>query len=369
MVLRSDYVFLLTMINFLGSIGILISGFIYPNCMFHFIDVDSSPETSSYYSKENKLKLLTDLDNKYQSTNVLNSSIFSEEEKINKLKKLNINITNSYKEKPKLRKLSTDISLFDIAIFANFLTLYCSFVLMISFCIEKDECSECMNNRCYLDYYCSCCGLCACTCCATCGLCCNRTAECTINCCEAVCCCCCSSDCNCDCKCEGGGNEGGGEGLLFLCLILLAVLIVIGFFYLMYYITKICGKQLSRNISLIINSIINLTIFFLVLPEEQELGTYMALSISAFIFLSNIIPIIFGLIIYLKCCGCGNDNNLGTINPQTISDFKLNKKVEEYNRKDITPDDKNNQNEEYYTPIVDNNSDISNKNLKGTNTS
>ena len=58
MVLRSDYVFLLTMINFLGSIGILISGFIYPNCIFHFIDIDSNSEASSYYSKENKLRLL-----------------------------------------------------------------------------------------------------------------------------------------------------------------------------------------------------------------------------------------------------------------------------------------------------------------------
>ncbi len=93
------------------------------------------------------------------------------------------------------------------------------------------------------------------------------------------------------------GDGGRGEGLAGLALILLAILIIIGIFYLMYYLTKICGKNLSRNISFIINSIINLTIFFLVLPEEQELGTYITLSISGFIFLSNIIPIIFGLII------------------------------------------------------------------------
>ena len=158
------------------------------------------------------------------------------------------------------------------------------------------------------------------------------------------------------------GDGGRGEGLVGLALILLAILIIIGFFYLMYYLTKICRKNISRHISLIINSIINLTIFFLVFPEEQELGIFITLSISAFIFLSNIIPIIFGLIIYLKCFG--NDNNSGKINPQSSSDFKSNKKFEEYNKKDITPDDKNYQNKEYYTSMVEKSNDISNSNQK-----
>lgn len=239
---------------------------------------------------------------------------------------------------------------------------------MISFFIEENECSKCLKNNCYLDYYCQCCGLCTCTYCIALGSCCNRTGECICSCCEASCIGCC---CNCDCKSEGGGGGGSGggggdEGLvglaLILIVILIAILIIYGFFYLMYYLTKKMGKYLSRTISLIINCFINLAIFFLVFPEEKELGTFIALSISAFIFLSNFFSIIIIILIYFKCCSLGNDTNLGTINSESISNFQLNKKVEENNKKDIAPEDKNSQNEEYYTPIIDYSSDISNKN-------
>ena len=62
MALRGDIVFFLTMISFLGSIGILISGFIHPDCFLHYDKSNSTSnenETSIYHSKENKLKMLS----------------------------------------------------------------------------------------------------------------------------------------------------------------------------------------------------------------------------------------------------------------------------------------------------------------------
>lgn len=82
MKLGSEWAFLLTMIKLLGSIGILICGFIYPDCLFHWINVNNSHKYSSYNLKGNKLKIIIDKDNIYQKNNTLNNPIFLDEELI-----------------------------------------------------------------------------------------------------------------------------------------------------------------------------------------------------------------------------------------------------------------------------------------------
>lgn len=366
--LRSDWAFLLTMINLLGNIGILICGFIYPDCLFHWINVNNTHKYSSYNLKRNKLKIIIDSDNIYQNNTPLNSSLFLYEEQIIKPQK--INIIKTYKEQPKLRKLSIDFpkfSLFDFVIIVNFLTIYFSIILIISFFIEKDECEECIDKNCYLNYYCNeCCGCCACcgACCASCNLCCNRTKECLDSCCNSFskCCNCSSQDCKCDC---GDCGEGG----LIILPIILAIGAIVGLSYLTYFLTKKCGKHISRNISLIIIGIINLSIICLLLLEKKESVVYVSLSISGFISISNILSIIISNYKYFQCCRYGYHSNLGTIHSETISDFKLEKEVEKNNKNDITPNDTNNNEIEDYYTIFDDNSDTpsNNNNKKGIN--
>ena len=359
MALRGDIVFFLTMISFLGSIGILISGFIHPDCFLHHDKSNSTSnenETSIYYLKENKLKMLIDIDidNKYQNI-TLNRTIFFDEEQKNILEKSDI--TDFYKQIPKLRKLSTDSSLFNISIIINFVTMYFSIILIISFFIDENECLKCIEKDCYCDYYCKCCPCCGvgtCSCCVACSLACDRAGDSVCPFCDSIFCCCCVNDS--PCNCNGCDSGGGGEGYAYAILFLLVLFIISGFFYLMYFFTKLCRKDISRYISLFIIFIINIAVFFNVLQVEKELATYITLSISGVILVSYILSIIIEIFIYFNCC-CRHNTNLGTINPELI----VSKKVEENNKNDFTPKDKDNEKEYNYSAIDDSSSDASNR--------
>ena len=135
---------------------------------------------------------------------------------------------------------------------------------------------------------------------------------------------------------------------------------MIGLYYSITFSTKKCGKHISRIVSLAANSIVNLCIVCLMLLEEKEITIFAVLLISGLIFICNSLAIIFVNCKFCQCCRYGYHSSIGTINADSISDFKLDKKVEENNKKDITPND--NCGKEYYTPIVDYRSDNSNYN-------
>lgn len=341
--LKSDLTFLLTIINFFGSIGILVCGFIYPKSIFHCINIEGDVNTKNITNWKrqynfNKLKIITDEDSNIN----LNKTIFLVEEEINIPQKYE-DIINSYRKPQKLRELlSIDFGLFSNILYINFLTMYLSFILLFSFIEEINEFEKCLSNGCYWDQYFKVCCCCACgiSCCTRCTSFCKKSRDCFEKCVLCQCGCCSGGkDCKCDCK---GGKDGA---VLYLCIILLALLIIIGFFYSLFFFLKICGKHISRIVSLIINSIVNLSIVIicLFLLEEKKITIYIIISISGFIFISNILALLF-----VNCCECCRYDDYS----DPISDFNMNKGIQENNKNDITPyEDKSGK--DIITPLVD----------------
>lgn len=212
-----------------------------------------------------KLKLieLKKLIEKKKSKNikVFNPLDFNEEEFILPQQKQLISSEN-------LRKLDTnsDFEFESYLIIVSLVSIFFTFVLMVSFCIDKNECCtsdtrEELGIGCCI--YCLCCDDCE-----------NRNR---------------SSNCNCE-----GGN-GNGNGLIVLLLIVII-------FILIYFVIKACGKHVSRYISISIEFLTNLGIFVLILMyQAEEKSNYfpVILTLSGILALANFLGL---LLPNLSCC-------------------------------------------------------------------
>lgn len=169
-----------------------------------------------------------------------------------------------------LRQLAaTNNNEFDEApflIIGSLVAIFFTLVLMLSFCVDKNEC-------------------------------CNKDSREELGVTGLFCCLCCD-DCECrggggDCKCEGGNGNGGGL------IILLLVVIV---FVLIYFIIKGCGKHISRYVSIIFEFLINLGILILTLMYSQkETSDYFPViyALSGLLALANFLGL---LLPNLSCC-------------------------------------------------------------------
>ena len=115
------------------------------------------------------------------------------------------------------------------AIGVDTLGIFFTFVLMFSFCLDKNEC-------------------------------CDRNSQDDLGWCCLYCFVCCDCHCNCsskDCDCKGGNGNDGAVALLVL---LIVIIVFVGIFYAI----TACGKHLSRYISITVEVVVDLAIMILI---------------------------------------------------------------------------------------------------------
>lgn len=167
-----------------------------------------------------------------------------------------------------LRQLTTNNEFDEVPflVIGSLVSIFFTLILMLSFCVDKNECCD-KDSREELGVT----GFICCLCCDDC--------ECRGG--------------GCDCKCEGG--DGGGGGIIILLLIVIV-------FVLIYFIIKACGKHISRYVSIIFEFLINLGILILTfMYSQKENSDYFPIiyAISGFLALSNFLGI---LLPNLSCC-------------------------------------------------------------------
>ena len=224
-----------------------------------------------------KLKLLKEKSGNKElilkSRKLYNPSYFNEDEFV-----LQEKMKSEISSPKRIRRL-TNRDNSNIVLFLDLGAIFFTFILIFSFCVEKNECCDKDSQQ-----------------------------ELGMGCCIG--CCLCSNDChcrggNCDCNCNGSD----GQGLLF-CLVLLLVFIAL------YYAVKACGKHISRYFAITANFLIFSVIFTLSFLEYiyeinyLDLLLLLILGISGVLAVSNFLGI---LLPNLNCCKClryGYTNNL-----------------------------------------------------------
>ena len=269
--IRSSVALVLTLLNFIGTVtlfSIIIACI--NDINYHHNDKTKTRRLSQINSfKHNlrgtqlkllELKSLIEKE-KSKTQKKFDQLVYDEEEFVLPQKK---EIDNSHN----LRQLKANNG-FDEAAFlviGSLVSIFFTLILMISFCVEKNEC-------------------------------CDKDSREELGVTGFICCLCCD-DCECrggggDCKCEGGDGNGGGL------IILLLVVIV---FILIYFIIKACGKHISRYVSIIFEFLINLGIIILTfMYSQKENSDYFPIiyAISGLLALSNFLGI---LLPNLSCC-------------------------------------------------------------------
>lgn len=163
---------------------------------------------------------------------------FNEEEFVLPNKQI-LNISSN-KEIRKLYNYEDDFSDDEIiyALIADSIGIFFTFVLMFSFCLEKNEC-------------------------------CDRNSQDDLGWCCLYCCLCCDCDCNCkcdNCDCKGGNGNDSAAGLL---LLLIVLLIFVG----IYYAIKAMGKHLSRYVSVVAEFLVDISIMILIsMFDDHDTG-------------------------------------------------------------------------------------------------
>ena len=150
-------------------------------------------------------------------------------------------------------------------------------LLMVSFCLTKNEC--CTSDLATRSSFAigSCYG--ACICCDDC----RRRNNGNGN-----------GDCNGNCDCNGGGGEGA-----IVCLIFVVVVLV---FVAIFFIVKACGKHISRIFSVFILMVIELAIAAMAFTTDSD-ETYLILTFTFSLFAA--ICNFLGLLLpNFSCCKC-----------------------------------------------------------------
>ena len=279
---NNSIAFILFLIYLVGSIGILVAGFYYPDCPFYI-----KTEKDDFSSNLNiNLTININQIGNYKEENFKNSTYFDKykQAKLRQNEEENSNITKEL----------------NLGIYINFLTIYLSMYLCVSFFVKENDCPDCDCSKFFenleehnklLFYICF-----PCYGCYLFSLCCLNSIRKICSYCQ------CCDDCDCDCgwddHCEGCECRGEGEALagaaLFICALLVAVVVIAGFFYLIYFLANLCGKNITRYVSIIIISITNIIILILAYSavDEKENSVYVVLGFSGLIIISNIIAII-----------------------------------------------------------------------------
>lgn len=179
------------------------------------------------------------------------------------------------------------------ALLVDALGIFFTFVLMFSFCLDKNEC-------------------------------CDRNSQDDLGWCCLYCFICCDCHCNCsskDCECKGGNGNDGAAALLIL---LVVIIVFVGIFYAI----TACGKHLSRYISITVEVLVDLAIMILISMFDDQ-GTevckdkfsviYAICGILALCnFLSLIVPnLSFGEYFRYGYNPNGGSSNLVVENPST----------------------------------------------------
>ena len=269
--IRSSVALILTILDFFGTI--ILFSFIM-SCI-NDIEYRYNNNIKSYIRKLSSNNIRTNLRGTQLKLFELKSLI----EKVKTEKqKINIQLYNDEEEfvltqkkeidySHNIRQLTSDYEFQEapFLIIGSLIGIFFTFILMFSFCIEKNEC-------------------------------CNREAsdELGISCCIwCICCedCECKGCKDCECKCEGGNGSG---------LIICALIIII--FVLLYFILKACGKHISRYVAITVEFLINLCILFLALMYSQkEISGFFPViyAFSGFLALANFLGL---LLPNLSCC-------------------------------------------------------------------
>ena len=299
---NNSIAFILFLIYLVGSIGILVAGFYYPDCPFY-----TKTEEDDFSANWNlNLTININQNSNYKEENFKNFTYF-EKYKQAKLRQNKEDDSNITKE-------------LNLGIYINFLTIYLNMYLCVSFFVKENDCPDCDCSKFFenleehnkpLFFICF-----PCYGCYLFSLCCLNGIRKICPYCE---CCDHCDDCDCDCNCKGSDCKcecrEGGEGLaglvLFLCALIVAAIIIAaalaliaGFFYLIYFLANLCGKNITRYISFIIISIVNIIILILAYSavDEKENSVYVVLGFSGLIIISNIIAIISNN----YCCDSSN---------------------------------------------------------------
>lgn len=202
---------------------------------------------------------------KSKKVKIYNPSDYNEDEFI-------LQQNREMKSSKNLRKLDSyyDVHEDTYLIIVSFVSIFFTLVLMISFCLDKNECCtsdtrEELGLGCCI--YCICCDDCERR---------NRNRN-------------CNGDCNCNC---GGGDERG----------LLIIFFIVIIFVLIFFAIKACGKHVSRYISISAIFLCNVAIFVLTLMyAEKENSDYfpIILTISGVLAFANFLGV---LLPNLSCC-------------------------------------------------------------------
>lgn len=256
--IRGSVALTLTFVNIIGSISILsltimISQNKYRNrnrLLMELSQIDN-PHPNLRGTKLKLIKIKSEVISK-RSKNY-EPSIYTEDEFILPEKQI------SEKFSPQnLRQLSLKKDNFlAFAILADLMAIFLIFILMFSFCVDKNEC-------------------------------CDRDSQGELG--LGCCICCMSDECHCNCK---GGNGDSGQGLL-LCLLIVLI------FVLLYFAVKACGKHISRYVAITGELLLNLSISILVFIYGFEDNlTLVVCIIAGILALSNFLGL---LLPNLSCC-------------------------------------------------------------------
>ena len=258
--IRSTFALFITLADLIGTSALLTLS-IY--CRRHSYPRRLSEVNPIHYNlRGSKMGIINTTVGSFKNSIVYNSPSFNEDEFV--LPKNNV-LNHSYPKK--MRKLSTyysrsiieDVPM--IIFILSFVGIFFSFVLMFSFCIDKNECCGRESRE---------------------GM-------------EVCCCFCCICDePDRDCKCEGG-NGGAGDGLLIILAVVLVVIIIA-------FSIKACGKHISRYVAIISEFLINFAcIIFagLYVQKEPNYLVWIIIALSSILALINLLAV---LLPNLSCC-------------------------------------------------------------------
>jgi len=258
--IRGSVALTLTFVNIMGTIGLLV--LIVPaidNARYRTLRELTQIEKPNPNLRGTKLKFIkmkSEIEDKIsKNKKYYDPSYYTEDEFIIEEKQA------SEESSKKLRQLLSKNDFMLYALYVDLAAFLFTFILMFSFCVDKNECCDKDSQD-----------------------------ELGLGCC--ICCLCCDDcHCNCDCKNSGGGDSGSG---LLICLIIILV------FVLLYFAVKACGKHISRYIAITAELLlfITISIFAFIYGFDVEPTSWVCIA-SGVLALANFLGL---LLPNLGCC-------------------------------------------------------------------
>lgn len=274
----------LTFVNIIGIISIFVLTMTYfdkNGRRLRELSILDNPHPHLRGTKLKLIKIKSEITNEIsKSTKYYDPSYYPKDEFVFEEKKMTEKI-----HLKKLRQLSLyKKDVISYVLFAEIGAIFSTFILMCSFCLEKNEC--CNENA--EDQFCF--GIC-------------------------ICCLCCDDDCshcncNCDCKNSGGGNNDGAAALLIFLLFILV-------FVALYFAIKACGKNVSRYFGIVGNFLVNLGILGLMISYGIN-DSLPIVIVSGILALVNFLGILLPSLSSCECLTSGYQKNQSVINAPLV---------------------------------------------------